>query len=281
MVRLWAIENGPGLVGERAQPWLTKLAQSGHREIRPSALLALASLGPEAVRPLLPKLRKQLWALDHLDALAAAWGLTVARDTGALDEMRRRAASWDEGIYYRKQLETAIAVLQGDGNSLVERVKGHDHEAMQWLTHALGILLATAEAQAALDWASDNLPDWQCRAACTKFLIEGRWDVPMSSERLARKTRLTMLEALPGLLPVLADDLVAFSHGEISMYMLFVLDTRGRDTETQLPVFLTVKEARAAAGSIAEASEPKPIMRRLVAVAKKQRALQSQASARS
>ena len=132
----------------------------------------------EAVRPLIPRLRTQLWHKETNYALDAARALTFIGDREALPAMRTLAESWDPNIYYRKMLETYILALEGRADIILKRIRAHDHICLGWLAYAASAFVRTPEARAVLEWGVQNLPDEDCRRQCVRFLREGRWLAP-------------------------------------------------------------------------------------------------------
>ena len=83
-------------------------------EVREAAITALATLGPDAVRPALPYLRRRLRSKDVTERVSAMRSLGEAGDTEALaaiEERADRAESADE----RHEAAAAAAILRAMG----------------------------------------------------------------------------------------------------------------------------------------------------------------------
>lgn len=175
-VRSWAAGVAAETIGRAALPWLLVMAR-GDRDFenRAMALQEIRRIDVEALRPLIPRLRTQLWHKESDYALDAARALTFIGDRDALPAMHALADSWDPNIYYRKILETYILALEGRVDLIFERIRAHDHVSVGWLAYAASAFVRTPEARAVLEWGAENLPDDQCRRRCARFLEEGRW----------------------------------------------------------------------------------------------------------
>ena len=179
-VRSWAAAVAEKTIGRAALPWLVEMARSDRDfDNRSMALQVILDIDVEAVRPLIPRLRSQVWHKETDYALDAARALTFIGDRDALPAMRALAESWDPNIYYRKMLGTYVLALDGQADVILERIRSHDHICVGWLAYAASAFIRTPEARAVLEWGAENLPDDQCRRDCARFLREGRWLPPV------------------------------------------------------------------------------------------------------
>jgi hypothetical protein len=175
-VRSWAAGVSVETVGRAALPWLVEMARRDRdAENRSQALGEILAIDPEAVRPLLPRLRSQLRDKEPIYVLDAARALSFLGDKDALPAMRAVANSWDPEHGRRKMLGTYILALEGRSDVIFERIRNHDHISLGWLAYAASALVRTPEARTVLEWGAENLPDADCRRRCSRSLSEGRW----------------------------------------------------------------------------------------------------------
>jgi hypothetical protein len=175
-VRSWAAAIAAETVGRAALPWLLEMTQHDRNSNNRSlALQVLMDIDPEAGRPLIGKMRKQLLSKNDDQATDAARTLIELGDADSLPALRQLAARWEPGTYRRTRLEVWILPLEGHADEVVERIRRHDHVCLPWLAYAASHMPGTAEARSTLTWGSENLPDEHCRRVCAEELGTGRW----------------------------------------------------------------------------------------------------------
>jgi hypothetical protein len=110
-VRAWVPGTAAETLGDDASRLILSLTRDGVGEVRDAALAALTGLGPEAVRPALPHLRRKLHGGEAGERIEAMRALAEAGDAdslAAIEERGERAESAEE----RREAVAAAAVLR-------------------------------------------------------------------------------------------------------------------------------------------------------------------------
>ncbi|MET1009581.1 MAG: HEAT repeat domain-containing protein [Gaiellaceae bacterium] len=112
--RAWVAGPAVEILGEDASRLVLSLTRDKAREVREAAITALVSLGPDAVRPALPYLRRRLRSKDVTERVSAMRSLGEAGDTEALAAIEERATS-AEATDERQEAAAAAAILRAVG----------------------------------------------------------------------------------------------------------------------------------------------------------------------
>lgn len=114
VVRGWVPGTAAEILGDDASRLVLSLTRDGVSEVREAAVIALVGLGPEAVRPALPDLRRRLRAKDVTERVSAMRSLAEAGDVEALPVVEERAES-AESAEERHEAVAAAAALRAVG----------------------------------------------------------------------------------------------------------------------------------------------------------------------
>lgn len=164
-VRFWVAWAARNVLGTSGVPIILRLAQDRDPDVRDGAVQELVELDPEAARSLFPALRRQLASTDIYEPVFAMWTLAELNDRESLP-LIRAVADAPEGEYpFHQKTARVICMLMENPREIVERIRSHDHELMQWLTMAAR-KLRTDEAHAALEECAQSAPDRGCRQMC-------------------------------------------------------------------------------------------------------------------
>ena len=114
VVREWVPGTAAEILGADASRLILSLTRDQAVEVRDAAVTSLIGLGPEAVSPALPDLRRRLRSKDPTERIAAMRALAAAGDAQALaaiDERADQAESAEE----RREAAAAAAALRAGG----------------------------------------------------------------------------------------------------------------------------------------------------------------------
>ena len=92
-VRAWVPGAAADVLGDRATRLVLSLTRDRDAEVRDAALSALIGLGPRAVQPVLPDLRRRLHSKEPAERIAAMQKLAAAGDESVLALLAERAAT--------------------------------------------------------------------------------------------------------------------------------------------------------------------------------------------
>jgi hypothetical protein len=92
-VRTWVPGAAADVLGDGATRLVLALTRDPDAEVRDAALSALISLGPTAVQPVLPDLRRRLHSKEPAERIAAMQKLAAAGDESVLALLAERAAT--------------------------------------------------------------------------------------------------------------------------------------------------------------------------------------------
>ncbi len=181
-VRSWAGMVSGDVLGEAAVPILQQLAVDGEVSVRNGAIQDLLRLDPEALRPAIPRLRKDLKPNAFvLDQTFAMWTLAKLGDRAALPAVRQLAAPTDKYIGRQRVAQVVAWLLEGNGQTIIDALASHRLGDL-WtrdLAKAASIL-GSPEALAALQRCATQAPDDDCRAVCRRF-VDGWHEKPRSA----------------------------------------------------------------------------------------------------
>lgn len=154
------------------------IARERLHDYKDGAIGELLSVDPEAVRPLLPELRKRLAADDHSQTFVL-WTLAALDDPEALPSVDRfldRAKRAGLAPYLISTGEVVRMVLAHRYDEIFDLIRGHEHDRMSWLTNAARII-DTPVAKEVLERCATTAPDVECRMECRASLLRGPgWD---------------------------------------------------------------------------------------------------------
>lgn len=165
IVRAWAAwAAARSLPRGKAVAIALQLAKDKDSDVRDVAVEELVDLDHSTAIKLAPALRRKLQSKSFYEPITAMWALAAIGDASAADAILEAGARWDNALH-RNTATVASALLRGEGDDLVRKVRFHDHELMPWLSKALR-LLGTEEARQALEGCSNSAPDIECRNYC-------------------------------------------------------------------------------------------------------------------
>jgi hypothetical protein len=174
-VRLWVSKAAREVLGEAAIPLILRLTRDRDVDVQDVAIEELFQLGPLAARKVVALLRRKLKSKDIYQPVFAMWKLVELNDRESLP-LIRAVADAPEGDYpFHQRTARVVCMLMETPYEIVERIRSHDHELMQWLTIAAREL-RTEEARAALEECARSAPDRECRRMCEGALAS--WDSP-------------------------------------------------------------------------------------------------------
>ena len=113
-VRAWVPGTAVEILDDDARRLVLSLTRDRAPGVREAAIAALASLGPDAVRPALPDLRRRLSSKDVAERVSAMRSLAEAGDAEALTAIEERAEG-AESADERHEAAAAAAVLRAVG----------------------------------------------------------------------------------------------------------------------------------------------------------------------
>jgi hypothetical protein len=90
-VRAWVPGTAVGILEDGARRLVLSLTRDRDRSVRDAAVSALLELGPEAAEPIVPDLRRRLYADEASERIAAMTALARIGDRTALPVIRERA----------------------------------------------------------------------------------------------------------------------------------------------------------------------------------------------
>jgi len=168
--RFWAAGVAREEYGTAAVPWLVEMAHDRRTLTRDIAMQELAAIDLDLLRPFVPEMRRILLRSKPPAALygpggTAMWRLVRLRDRESAAVFRVFANKQEHGPYYDHQMPMVLADYLDDPDSLVRRIKSHDHDSMLWLVMAAA-RLGVEGAEEALMAATTELPDDKCREIC-------------------------------------------------------------------------------------------------------------------
>jgi hypothetical protein len=164
-VRAWAAYAAREVLGERAVPLLLHMTKDRDADVQDVAIEELFALGPEAARKVVSDLRRKLTSKDISEPVFAMWKLYELGDRESLPLIRALAEAPEGDYPFHHKTARVICMLMEDPGEILERIRAHDHELMQWLTMAAQEL-HTDEARAALEECARSAPDRSCRRMC-------------------------------------------------------------------------------------------------------------------
>ena len=169
-VRVWAGSVARDELGRDAVPLLVKLASHRQTFTRDAAMQDLAAIDPELLRPFIPAMRRMLQRSRTLysEGGAAMWRLARLQDRESATTFRTYAARHDDRVYDHRMPMVLAAHLE-DPDSIVRRIRAHDHEWMLWLAMAAATL-ALHGSREALEEGATSHPDPACRSICSREL---------------------------------------------------------------------------------------------------------------
>jgi hypothetical protein len=168
-VRLWVPIAAREVLGEAAIPLLLRLTRDRDGDVQDVAIEELFQLGPSAARKVVAQLRRKLTSKDIHQPVFAMWKLVELNDRESIPLIRAVAEAQESEYPFHQKTARVICMLMENPPEIVERIRLHDHELMQWLTIAAREL-RTEEARTALEDCSRGAPDRRCRAMCAKAL---------------------------------------------------------------------------------------------------------------
>jgi hypothetical protein len=138
------------------------------------AMQELEAMDLDLFRPFVPEMRRILLRSKPPAALngpggAAMWRLVRLRDRESAAVFRVFANKQEHGPYYDHRMPMVLADYLDDPDSIVRRIKSHDHEWMLWLVLAAA-RLGVRGAEEALMAGATELPDDTCREICAEEL---------------------------------------------------------------------------------------------------------------
>jgi hypothetical protein len=171
-VRFWVSWAAREVLGERGVPLVLRLARDRDPDVRDGAVQELVKVDPEAARSLIPALRRQLASTDIFEPVFAMWTLVELGDREAAPLVRQIAAERaSEYPFHQKTAAVVALLLEGREDEVLDRIRSHDHELMQWLVMA-AVVIGTPEARAALEECARTAPDEECRQMCAGHLSQ-------------------------------------------------------------------------------------------------------------
>jgi hypothetical protein len=90
-VRAWVAGTAVGILDDGARRLVLSLTRDRDRSVRDAAVSGLLELGPEAAKPIVPDLRRRLYADEAPERIAAMDALARMGDRTALPMIRERA----------------------------------------------------------------------------------------------------------------------------------------------------------------------------------------------
>ncbi|MGH3041053.1 MAG: HEAT repeat domain-containing protein [Gaiellaceae bacterium] len=145
-VRAWVPGAGAEILGDGAARLILSLTRDREAAVRDAAVTALVGLGPVAVRPLVPDLRRRLHSPDLENRCAAMWALADLGDGASLSVIEARSEAADTAVE-RSAARAAALVLKGDEVAVIAGLGEQDDEAAAAFAVAARIL----GTEAALD----------------------------------------------------------------------------------------------------------------------------------
>jgi hypothetical protein len=174
-VRTWVPGAARQVLGKAAMPLILQLTRDRDVDVQDVAIEELFELGPDAARKVVSDLRRKLRSKVIYEPVFAMWKLLELGDRDSLP-LIRAVADAPEGEYpFHQRTARVVCMLMENPQEIVERIRSHDHELMQWLTMAAR-RLRTEEARAALQECARSAPDRPCRRMCEGALAF--WESP-------------------------------------------------------------------------------------------------------
>jgi HEAT repeat protein len=167
-VRYWAMNAARKAFDRDAVPLLLDLAGDRRLSMRDEAMAQLEAIDPELLRPLIPAIRRMFLRGNvlHGEGRAAMFRLARLGDTDSSALFRRFAAKQDPRHFVHR-MPLVLAGYLDDPDSLVSRIRAHDHDWMFWLAEAAWIL-EVPDADDALVRGAQAPYDTECQAICTE-----------------------------------------------------------------------------------------------------------------
>jgi hypothetical protein len=167
VVRAWVVDRSAKSTDPASRSGLLrKLARDRDSDVADVAIENLIDLGDRGDRAfVIAALVRNLRSASFGTNRFGLWSLARLRAREALpaiDDFRADSRNaWKE-----KAGGVAAAVIEGRDTDILAVLRGHDHERMQWLAIAAG-LIGTDDARDALRQCATGAPDDQCRADCS------------------------------------------------------------------------------------------------------------------